>query len=358
MTGTSLDGLDVVLAKVTGSGLDITAECVGTIHEALGELTDTFQYLAAGQPAAPIDYLRGARQLGKVHADAIARLCKGTELDLVVAHGQTIWHGPDEQLSWQIFDPWPVVRRLNVPVCYDLRQADLIAAGQGAPITPLADWVLYRRGDRHRRIVNLGGICNVTDLPPHCVPADVTGEDIGPCNLLIDAVVRRFFPDQRIDRDGTISSQGRGSNRLFDLMLKAPFFGRSRPRSTGREDFDQQWIIDLLEHCKISGVDAVASAVHAVGRLVLEAMPDPPSQGELVLAGGGARNPTLVDAIKAQSPTSCNVVLSDELGITVEVREALCVAVLGALSQDGIPATLGRVTGAKQPGVAGTWVYP
>ena len=356
MTGTSLDGLDVVLARVKGSGLQIKAECMGAVHEPLGELADVLQPLATGQPAAAIDYLRGARQLGRLHAEVIDRLCSGRQLDLVVAHGQTIRHAPDEQLSFQLLDPWPIVRRLNVPVCYDLRQADLIAGGQGAPITPLADWVLYRRADRHRRIVNLGGICNVTDLPAHCLPADVTGQDIGPCNLLIDAVVRRFFPDERFDRDGAISSQGRAGDGLYELMLQSAFFARARPRTTGREDFDRQWVNDLLERCDVTGADAVASAVYAVGRLVLVAAP--PNDGDLVLAGGGSKNPTLVETIRAHAPDSCHVVLSDHLGIACEAREALCLAVLGALSQDGVPVTLGQVTGAKEPGVAGAWIYP
>src|SRR5262245_44850683 len=147
MTGTSLDGLDVVLAEVRGTGLEASAQALSSAHWALGDLSDALRRLASGGPARPIEYLRAARRLGELHAEAAGALCRASGIarpDLVAAHGQTIWHAPAEGLSWQLFDPWPLVTRLRTPVVHDLRQGDLCAGGQGAPITPLADWVLYR----------------------------------------------------------------------------------------------------------------------------------------------------------------------------------------------------------------------
>src|SRR5262249_15695302 len=155
------DGLDVVLTAITGRGLDMRAQFIGMVSRPLGELREELRHFASGGAAEPIRFMRAARRLGELHADAVAALCAQEgckDLDFVVAHAQTIWHAPDDPVtrgsggggggveagvSWQLFDPWPIVRRLQVPVCYDLRQADLIAGGQGAPITPISDWVMY-----------------------------------------------------------------------------------------------------------------------------------------------------------------------------------------------------------------------
>jgi len=363
MTGTSLDGLDVALARITGHGLQMAAQCVGTISEPLGPVRDALLHLASGHGAPPIEYMRAGRRLGQRHADAVEQLCKhylpqDARLDFIIAHGQTIGHAPDEHLSWQLLDPWPMVKRLDAAVCYDLRQADLIAGGQGAPITPIADWVLFRHQEKHRRIVNLGGVCNVTELPPRCQPHQVTGEDIGPCNLYIDTVVRMFFPDERCDRDGHLSAQGRCVSTMYHGMLDADFFRRPRPRSTGREDFNRPWVEHMVKRCEVTGVDAVASAVEAVGRLIVETTERRPCPVQLVLAGGGAKNPNLVQVIRTRSSGCFDVIQSDELGIACAGREALAFAVLGALSQDAIPITLTQVTGAAGSQIAGVWAYP
>jgi len=359
MTGTSLDAVDVVLAKVTGSGLEMTAQPIGHLDQSLGPLADRLRALASGTPAPPIDVLRAARALGELHAEAVARLleqCEHGPIDLVAAHGQTIWHAPDENLSWQLFDPWPIVRRLKVPVVCDLRQSDLIAGGQGAPITPLADWILYRHATRERLVVNLGGICNVTHLPAGGSPDQVRGGDVGPCNLLIDGLVRLLFAGQPFDRDGKLAGQGTPHAELYDRVRQAPFFARPAPRSTGREDFSDDWVRSLATGWTADPHDLVASAVDAVARLIANAAEDCHA-ADLILAGGGAHNPLLVQAIRQHAPER-NVVLSDDLGIPVQAREALAFAALAALSQDGIPITLPAITGATEPTRAGTWVYP
>ena len=249
MTGTSLDGLDAALVKIEGTGLDMRAMFEGMVSKPLAGLAPDLKHLAEGNPAKPIDYLRAARSLGELHADAVDELLANKapgsaggsvtphtphqhtspparkrhesdtrsarrenatnddgsderrpttdppaepgafKIDFVVAHGQTIWHAPRDdvgRLSWQLFDPWPIVHRLNVPVCYDLRQADLIAGGEGAPITPIADWVMYRSDTRDRTIANLGGVCNVTYLFGGREVSSICASDVGLCNLLID----------------------------------------------------------------------------------------------------------------------------------------------------------------------------
>jgi 1,6-anhydro-N-acetylmuramate kinase len=243
-----------------------------------------------------------------------------------------------------------------VPVCYDLRQADLIAGGQGAPITPIADWILFPRPST---VVNLGGICNISFVTPF--PEDTFGGDVCPCNLLIDGVVKHLFPPLRYDEDGRIAAKG-VATPLTDLLDPAGFHATFEPRSLGRERFSDRWASAVAdEACQsMTPHDVVASAVGSVAHEIGYFTEEHDHPGPLILAGGGSRNPALVRAIRS----SCSqyvpedIRLSDELGVPVEAREALEFAVLGALSQDGVPITLPRVTGAKEPGRAGVWVYP
>ncbi len=362
MTGTSLDGLDAALVEVTGEGLGVRAHLVGVVSRDLDELYGVLKPMVEGEPRTSLDYLLAARQLGELHADAVEDLCRqhlpaGVSLNMVVAHGQTIWHAPGKGVSWQLFDAQPVVKRLGVPVCYNLRQADLIAGGEGAPITPISDWVMYRHPARDRLIVNLGGISNVTHLPADGTPAQVTGADIGPCNLLIDGVVRHLFPDRRIDIDGEIAQTGRINLEVHGLVQKHPAISGKTKRSIGREDFTDGWVHGLVDHLKasLSAPDIVAGAVEAVAQLVGRS----PFIGtqDMILAGGGAKNPVLVQRLRAVMKDQA-VMLSDELGFPVDARESAGFAVLGALCQDGVPITLPQITGATDPGVAGHWVGP
>ncbi|MCX5662411.1 MAG: anhydro-N-acetylmuramic acid kinase [Planctomycetota bacterium] len=374
MTGTSLDGLDAALVAITGNGLDLRATLVGSLSTGLGDLRQVLRQMASGAALGPLAYLLAARKLGELHADAVEALCRregARTIDLVVAHGQTIWHAPNNRetaagVSWQLFDPWPIVRRLRVPVVYDLRQADLIAGGQGAPITPLADWILFRSPQRARFVVNLGGICNVTHLPAGGSPSSVGGGDIGPCNLLIDGVVRLLHPDKRFDEDGQLAAVGTPNPRLAEIVRRtSPFFARPWPRSTGREDFTDVWVASVVEEGRgtIAADDLVASAVDAVAALIAGAAKEAGGASgsiELILAGGGARNPVLVARIvhHAKLAGLAAVRLSDDLGVPVEAREAMEFAVLGALSQDNVPITLPQITGATNPSRAGTWAFP
>jgi anhydro-N-acetylmuramic acid kinase len=362
MTGTSLDGLDASLVEVTGKGLSMQARLIGVITHKLGELVEVLELMAEGEPQAPLDYLQAARKLGELHADAVDDLCRqhlpaDAKLNLVVAHGQTIWHAPGHGVSWQLFDAQPVVKRLGVPACYNLRQADLVAGGEGAPITPISDWVMYRHPTRTRLIVNLGGISNTTHLPANGTPAQVTGGDIGPCNLLIDGVVRHLFPDRRIDIDGQIAQAGRINLEVYELVLNHPAISEKAKRSIGREDFTCGWVHGLVDQlkAKLSPADIVAGAVEAVAQLIGRA--GSVGTQDVVLAGGGAQNPVLVQRLRAVMNDRV-VLLSDELGFPVDARESAGFAVLGALSQDGVPITLPQITGATTPGVAGHWVFP
>jgi len=371
MTGTSLDGLDVALTRITGSGLEMKAEYVGMHTMSLPtDLRESLMHLASGGSAQPLVYMRAARQLGEIHAQAVAQLLKENNnitSDFIVAHGQTIWHAPrgshaggnlsgDAGMSWQLFDPWPVVKRIGVPVCYDLRQADLIAGGEGAPLTPLADWVMYR--DKANLIVNLGGVLNHTWCPSESVsPSFIEGGDACLCNLLLDGLAQHLLGEP-IDRDGQMAAQGRlVDSVLHDLQDRFEVLGISGG-TLGREDLQGGAIESIIAaHSEVRPADLLFSTIAFVGQTIGEIFEGMAAQ-RLVLAGGGARNKTLVRYIRdiIEHDSFCEgVYLSDDLGIPCEAREAMGFAVLGALSQDGVPISLPQVTGATDPGVAGVW---
>lgn len=363
MTGTSLDGLDAALTRITGTGLGMTAEFLGMVSAPLPDtLRTTLLAMANGQPHPPIEFMRAARHLGVVHAEACAELLhthasnlKPHAVDFVVAHGQTIWHAPADRLSWQLFDPWPIVRTLNLPVCYDLRQADLVAGGEGAPITPIADWVMYRDEVETRTVVNLGGVINITQLPIRGSVNRIEARDVGPGNLLIDGMTRRRFPERRYDEDGTIAGAGTHRGVIYAELGREPLKGRTG----GREQYSDSWVasVDRRACSDLTDTEAVSAAVEAVAMWIADALAGCISS-HIIVAGGGVKNLTLVNRIRARLEAGVSLSLSDDLGIPCEAREAMGFAVLGALSADGVPITLPQVTGGETPGVAGVWARP
>ena len=383
MTGTSLDGLDVALVKIEGTGLAMKATFLGLVSKSLGPLADQLRHFAEGRAAPPIDYLRAARTLGELHAAAVLELCAACSmndkspgmaipglLSFIVAHGQTIWHAPrksgneEPSLSWQLFDPWPLARKLKVPVCHDLRQADLIAGGQGAPITPLSDWIMYRRTQSDRvAIINLGGVANGTLLDAD--PQKIAGGDICVCNILIDGLVRVLHPQLPFDDGGKLARSGSINAACMDWIAAHPGLRRDTRQSLGREAFDPKWFTQIAQRTRMQIAesdrvdnDLLRSAVECVAQAIGDWVRRNRAN-RVVIAGGGTRNSFLAERIRhCCGLLADDVVLSDDLGIPSEAREAMAFAVLGALSQDGVPITLPQVTGAQSPGRAGAWVYP
>ncbi len=348
MTGTSLDGLDAALVRITGQGLAMQAEHVQHVSLSLDGLREDLAALASGEAHEPIAYLRAARALGERYADTVTELQRDHAVDFAVCHGQTIWHAPGSEgggVSWQLFDPWPIVKRCGVPVCYDLRQADLIAGGQGAPITPIADRVLFG-GPGRTCVVNLGGIANVTWLEGE----RFGGQDVCPCNLLIDGVVQRALPGQAYDQDGEFSA-GPWDPEAVDTVVHAMQAVAEGHLTLGREQASASWLEGLMAGLTVQGEAAVSAAVRAVAGFLSAHLAERRPE-RVVLAGGGAYNRTLVSAIREGLP-EVSVLTSAELGLPVEAREAVCFAVLGALSQDGVP-----ITPTPSAGRAGAWVYP
>lgn len=368
MTGTSLDSLDAALVEIEGAGLSLRARFLRGVSRGLGGLAPRLRALAEQQPLSAGEAAALARDFALAHVAALQELLSSTRsLDrsttpsLVAVHGQTVHHAPP--VSWQLLNPWPIVRALRAPVVFDLRGADLAAGGQGAPITPLADLPLFASADEPRAVVNLGGFCNVTLLPPGGqdraqAALRVRGMDVCACNHLLDGLARMLLGTP-FDRDGAVAATGttneRVAGRLTDLLVSQAAAGRS----LGTGDELARWVEQARGAA--AAPDVLRSACDALARVVVRAtraVDDSATRApSLILAGGGVRNLCLMRSIEEHAGGPVRTTAN--LGVPPEYREAACMAVLGTLCQDRVPITLPQVTGVTSPApLAGCWAYP
>jgi len=348
MTGTSLDGLDVALVDISGQGLNMQATWQRSHAVPLGEIGPRLRALAEQQPQAAASIAQLMRDFSLFHGEAIRTLLAGEICDLVAVHGQTVYHAPPA--SWQLFQPAPLTQMLGVSVVCDLRAADLALGGQGAPITPLADWILLRSAQESRVVVNLGGFCNITLLPQGAGPELISGRDVCACNQLLDAIARHALGCD-YDADGRAALSGQALPHVtahFSALLRQQM---ASGRSLGTGDELQREVVSAAQ--TITGADLARSACQAIAETVVAAG----GSGRYVLAGGGTANAALVAAFSAVCPAgACR---SDDLGLPASAREAVAMAVLGALCQDRCPITLPQVTRLTGPApIAGLWTLP
>lgn len=364
MTGTSLDGLDVALIRIQGHGLAMRVEVVATASRAFSESdhaeSDGLRALADGRLKSN-QIANIARWFSLFHADVVQELIAtanaGTP-DLVCVHGQTVFHSPPS--SWQLFNPWPLVQRLRVPILFDLRGADLAAGGQGAPMTPLSDWIMFRNATHPMAIVNLGGFCNMTYLPAAVAGqedteiASIKARDVCACNHVLDHVARETL-GVPFDADGDAAYHGAthdgASGELAEVLGAQSRSGRSLGTGDEVRDWVRTW------RTRVAPNDLAASAALAVATTISAAINEyAPTGAFALLAGGGTKNRALRSAIEFRSRVSSAPKGQESL---VEARESIAMGVLGALSQDRVPITLPQVTGVPAPApVAGCWVYP
>jgi len=317
-----------------------TALRVGTAQEYCRLGFDLGEWLAA----AAIDVLAAA---GVSRADIAA----------VASHGQTIWHEPG-RATLQLGDAAVLAERLGVRVVSDFRSRDVAAGGQGAPLVPLADVMLFGHEQRGRLLLNIGGMANVTWVPRRGHTEGAMAFDTGPGVAIVDAVTRRLDPDAPYDENGERARRGKPVAKVLDRLLADPYFAQAPPKSTGRELFGIGYAERLIEEVKGAGGsdnDAVATAttltVETVARALERWTPAGPAD-ELVISGGGARNPALVERLAARVRPR-PVVLFDQLFFDGEAKEAVAFAFLGLLTLEGQAGNLPAATGARGPRVLG-----
>lgn len=354
MTGTSMDGLDASLIRIHGRGLSMQTAILGHFAMPLGPLGDRLRRAASQEPLPAREFAAFGRDLALLHIEAIEKLIASVSIEslsFIAVHGQTIHHGPP--CSWQWIEPALIAHRFRCPVVSNLRQADLAAGGQGAPITPLADWVLFRHPTERRAIVNLGGFCNITFLPPAQSDEaihDIRGFDVCACNHVLDAVARLVL-GAAFDADGRAAASGTANEtlkaELIDLLRNQAAAGRS----LGTGDETAAWVQRSL--ATLAPNDLAATAAAGVGEVIgkrISAL----GVDRAICAGGGTWNRALMQRISRSARTV--TATSDDFGVPVAARESMAMAILGALSADGVPITLPQVTGcASPPPIAGSW---
>ncbi|MBX3355975.1 MAG: anhydro-N-acetylmuramic acid kinase [Phycisphaeraceae bacterium] len=350
MSGTSLDGLDLALVEIEGEGLAMRARLIRGRSASLGALEPRLRAAATEAPLRAREFAELGRDFALLHAQECERLAGGERVDLISAHGQTILHAPP--LSWQLLQPQPIAAALKCRVICDLRSADLAEGGQGAPLTPLADWILFRNA-QPRVIINLGGFANATGLPSANEPAEqalaaIRGADFCACNQWLDLAARRMLGEP-FDRDGASAEQGEACPAITGRLVASLTAMTARGRSLGTGD-ELDRVLNLVAPSATStpprsvAQNALASMTRAMGEAIARGVRTlAPDAEDWVLAGGGSRNRALLRAITKSSGRT--VVTSDTLGIPIELREAVCWAVLGALAEDGVPISLPQITG-------------
>ncbi|MSR68832.1 MAG: hypothetical protein EXS17_00575 [Phycisphaerales bacterium] len=359
MTGTSIDAIDTAAVRISGRGLAARATLVGQATAALGDLTPRLRSAHRQDALTAGAFAALARDLALAHLAPLRELARvhGTP-HLVVLHGQTLFHQPP--LSLQLINASVVAHDLGCAVVSNLRAVDLAAGGQGAPITPLADWMLFRSKRTWRVIVNLGGFSNATVLPPQPVatsPQDsraawlaaVRGFDLCLCNQLLDhlARTRGAMP---FDRDGNLARSGRSVPGPLQALHEILDAQRRAGRSLGTAD--EILALAAATLASLSPADALATAVEAIATTIAAAIhqhlaaKEPRAQAQVLVAGGGAKNLALVAALARCA--ALPVITTDQHDCPSDARESVAMALLGAVAHDGASITLAGVTGRTQ----------
>jgi len=370
MSGTSLDGVDAALVRVSGSRRDTAVTLVSFVALPFPEdLRARVLAVSHGEGnAEAVSHLNFA--LGALFADAAeavireAKVSAG-DVDLVASHGQTISHtaAAPPAATLQIGEPAVIAQRVNAPVVSDFRTADVALGGQGAPLVPYADWCLLTHPTRARAVQNIGGIGNVTFLPPNAACEQVVGFDTGPGNLLIDRAAQWATNNkQHFDEDARLARQGRVCEDLLAWLQTHPFLAQSPPKSAGREEFGEafwQSVADRMDARTCRPLDVLATLTAFTAVAVADAYRNflPASPDEVILGGGGARNPLLVEMLRARLAPA-RVLSHEAVGMNGDAKEAVAFAVLANETLLGNPSNLPSVTGASRPAVLGKLTLP
>ncbi|TMG60441.1 MAG: anhydro-N-acetylmuramic acid kinase [Chloroflexi bacterium] len=348
MSGTSVDGIDIAAVDVDGDDIKV----ISTGHRDYDEgLRKRILAAASGEAVGAAELAALHVAIGDAYAETVVAFVPtlGAFPAVIAMHGQTVAHLP-RRATLQLGDASRVALRAGVPTIADFRSANVAAGGEGAPLVPFADFVLF--GNRAPvALLNLGGIANLT-LIPKADAESVIAFDTGPANILSDLIAQR--DGKRFDEAGGGAARGRVDERALGWAFGNEYFAKRAPKSTGREDFGQPFADELARRVTHNGGtrdDALATAIALTARTVADGLrretPGGTTWRELIIAGGGARNPTLVSALRAAvAPTPVRT--SDELGIPVTSREAVAFAILGAYRMQGKPNILSKATGASR----------
>ena len=354
MSGTSADGVDVAIVRIAGRGLGMSAELLGHHHRPYDSRLRGQIMAARSQAAIALgDLAELGRQLSLCYAAAVneallATALRAADLAAVAAHGQTLFHDPPLTIQW--LDPALLAAETGCAVVSDFRRADCAVGGQGAPLVPYADYILFRHQKRSRVLLNIGGIANVTLLPAGCPIDSLIAFDTGPGNCISDWLCRTHDPaGPGYDADGQGALRGTPIGALVDRVLSAAYFHRAPPKST-----DGPQMIALFERSVGGGryhvEDLLATAALVTARSIAAAIEHAPD--ELIVSGGGVHNAAIMGHLRSLVPAT--VLITDDLGMPSAAKEAVAFALLGAATLDGEPSNVPSATAARRRVVLGS----
>jgi len=374
MSGTSADGIDVALARISGAPPRLRSELIAHASVAFpAALRTEILRVAEGAKLTAGELSQLHARLGACYAQAVLAACRKFKISpkriaLLGNHGQTLFHlpipakylGQPTASTLQLGDGSVIAARTGIPTVCDFRPADVALGGQGAPLVPYVDYLLFRHAHLNRASLNLGGIANITVLPKNSRPAQVTAFDTGPANMLIDALTSHFTRGRlRYDKDARLALRGRSLPALVDELLRDPYLRIAPPKSTGREYYGREYVKNILalgrrhkaqphDLIRAATIFTALSIVDALCRFVLPKT----KLDQLIVSGGGANNPLLLAQISAALP-QIELLPSSQLGVPAEAKEAYAFALLAYETWHRRPGNLPSATGASAPAILG-----
>jgi len=374
MSGTSADGIDVALVRMNGRKATLENFAALPFPRNVQKM---ILNLAEGHAVTTGEISQLNFLLGELFAKAALAACKkfgvpASQIEVIGSHGQTVFHQGEPALiegarvasTLQIGDPSVIAVRTGITTVGDFRPADMAAGGQGAPLVPYVDYLLYRHSRLGRVALNIGGIANVTVIPAGAALEDVFAFDTGPGNMVIDALVRRFTDGKKtFDRNAEMASKGQLLPQLLQLMLREKYFSRRPPKTTGREQYGEGHVSQLLSHSEAKAArpeDLIRTATILTALSVVDAFHRfvaPKAEiSELIVSGGGAHNPLLMAQLQS-GLSGIHVREAGELGVSGDAKEAFAFAVLACETLRRQPANVPGATGAKRAVVLGKVCY-
>jgi anhydro-N-acetylmuramic acid kinase len=374
MSGTSADGIDVALVRVAGRKASLENYAAIPFPSAVQR---AILRVAEGVPVTTGEISQLNFLLGEIFAHAALAACRKfhvppSRIDVIGSHGQTTFHqgvrapylGKQTASTLQIGEPSVIAARTGITTVGDFRPADIAAGGQGAPLVPYVDFLLYRHEKIGRAALNIGGIANITVIPPSADIGNVFAFDSGPGNMVIDALVRHFSHYRKTyDRNAEMAMKGEVIPGLLQTLLRDPYFSRRPPKTTGREQFGEKYMRRFLAHRDAAHAkpeDFVRTATILTALSVLDAIHrfvTPRAKiEELIVSGGGANNPLLMAQIES-GLNGIRLRRAEEFGVPGDAKEAFAFAVLACETLRKRPANVPGATGAKKAVVLGKVCY-
>ena len=372
MSGTSADGVDAALCRITGHGTDSSTELLGFYFRPFEDnIRQEILRLAGGHAANAADFCKMNFLLGTLYSETALELCRRMDvepkdIDLIGSHGQTFWHIPVEEeycgytmkSTLQLGECSVLAQTFGCPVVGDFRVRDVAANGLGAPLVPYSEFLIYRSKTECVALQNIGGIGNVTCLLPDCRLEDVFAFDTGPGNMVMDAVISELTSGVcRWDENGQFAAKGKVHQELLNFLMDDEYIRRQPPKTTGREYFGPEYVKKVMEKAKewnISGEDLMATVTDFTAQTIAYSVRHffPRMPDRLVIGGGGSMNYTLVGDIQKALP-ECRVMTNEEMGFDSNAKEAIAFAVMANETLFAGSNNVPSVTGASGPVVMG-----